>query len=71
MREFASRKQHFVILNCSGQKYRIARFLLDKFPNTLLGTEEKRAPFWLEEGKKAETATAIAFFPCLINLIFR
>jgi hypothetical protein len=60
MREFASRKQHFVILNCSGQKFRIARFLLDKFPNTLLGTEEKRASFWLEEGKNRKPSRTIS-----------
>merc|ERR1711892_1245483 len=43
---YADRKSHFVTLNCSGQKFLISRHLLDQYPKTLLGNEEKRRTFW-------------------------
>ena len=38
--------ENFVTLNCSGQKFLISQHLLDQYPKTLLGNEEKRRVFW-------------------------
>lgn len=41
-----------VTFNVSGQRYRIDPCILSRFPETLLGSEEKRAKFWDEHRKE-------------------
>ena len=52
---------HFVTLNCSGQKFLISRHLLDQYPKTLLGNEEKRRNFW-DEGDQGKSTFSIIYF---------
>jgi len=37
MMDFAERQKNFVTLNCSGQKFRISKSMLDSYPQTKLG----------------------------------
>ena len=44
--------ENFVTLNCSGQKFLISKHVLDQYPKTLLGNEEKRKNFWDAQDKE-------------------